>query len=199
MNSVPFSPVPGLQKAVLGLSLVLTLAGCSKVEVPATATTESPAVVSEMQPLTLVSGAIEPGRGIKEVQLGQSRAEVERTLGGPSAQDANEFVKGQTYLLFHSQGIELTLQDDKVEMITLHGEDKDWKPYTGATVDGLGVSSTAKEVTASLGKPSDEAPRALLYPEKGVLFRFDVDRQADGTNARVESLSVVAAEASTAP
>lgn len=147
-----------------------------------------------MQPLTLTAGAIEPGVGIKEVKLGQSRAEAEKSLGAPSGQDTNEFVKGQTYLLFHAQGVELTLQDDKVEMITVHGEDKDWKPYTGASADGLGISSTAKEVLAILGPATDEAPRALLYPEKGVVFRFDVNRREDGSNARVESLSVVAPE-----
>lgn len=193
MNSHSTRTYRGVRHTVVGLCFALLFTGCQKSsEQPPTADTVP--AVSQMKPVELTPGVLEPGVGVKDLKLGQSRTDAEALLGAPSGQDSNEFVKGQTYLLFHGSGVELTLQDDKIEMITLHGEYKEWKPFTGGTSEGVGVSSTAQEVTQAFGPSSDEAPRALRYPDKGIYFRFDVDRKEDGSNARVESLSIVSPE-----
>lgn len=191
MKTLSNPALKGAFSLLLGLSLLAGTTGCNNnATPPVTKTPQSQ--TSSLQPLELSTGMVEPGAGIKEVRLGQTRAEVEQSLGTPTGHDANEFVKGQTYLLYHTKGIELTLQDDKVEQITLHSKDKDWSAYTGGTEQGVGVTSTAKQVMEAFGPCEDEAPRALRYPARGIVFRFDVDREGDGSNARVDSLSVVA-------
>lgn len=179
-------------KSLLCVAFTMPLVGCqqankAKPEPVATATT---AAVSTMKPLALTPGSIQPGVGIKEVKIGESKQDVEKAIGVPEGEDSNEFVKGQTYLLYNDKGIELILQDNKVQAITLHSENKDWKPYGGGTLDGLGVSSTAAEVSQKMGTAETDAARALRYPSKGIQFLFDVDRQDDGANSRVESIIV---------
>ena len=142
----------------------------------------------EIAPVTLTAGLVEPGVGIKEVKLDATRSEVESSLGAPTGQDSNEFVKGQVLLLYHNKGIELTLQDDKVQMITLHAKSGDWTAYTGGTTEGVGVGKTSEELVAALGAPEDEAPRALTYGSQGLKFRFARDRDK---GARAETMSIV--------
>lgn len=176
-------------KRPLFFMLCLLVLGCqSGKQTPTTTPTKAQA---ELTPVTLASGKIEPGVGIEEVKLGQTRADVEKALGAPDAHDVNEFAKGQTYLLYHKKGIELTLQDDTVEMITLHPTVKEWSPYSGGTAEGMGVTSTAKEISDALGPPDEDAPRVLRYLTKGIVFRFDRNREGDGSNARAESVSVI--------
>lgn len=175
------------ERTLFLLCLLILAGGCKTTTTTAPSGTATPGLI----PITLQSGAIEPGVGIKEVKLGQTRAEVEHTLGSPSEQDANEFVKGQTYLLFHSKGIELTLQDDVVQVITLHVEHDKWASYSGGTKEGLGVTSTWQEVEAAFGKPPEEAAQALTYPSQGLKFRFDQKMDGDATQPRVENVSLV--------
>lgn len=173
---------------VLILVVTVLALGCSEQKSqPVSTSTPQP----KLQSLQLEAGQIFPGEGIEGLKLGQSGAEAERLLGAPSERDKNEYAEGQTYLLFHSKGVELSLQDDQIVMITLHAGQKDWEPYTGATAEGVGPTSTGKEVVDAFGTADDEAPRALKYLSKGLVFRFDENREGDGSNARVESVSVI--------
>lgn len=141
-----------------------------------------------IEAVTLTPGLIEPAVGIKEVKLGATSAEIEPVLGEPSARDVNEFVEGQVYLLYHSKGIELTLQDDRVQVITLHAESGNWSAYTGGTPEGVGVGSTSSEIVAALGAAEEQAGQSLTYQKKGLKFRFTADREK---GARAETLSLV--------
>ncbi|MFA5503993.1 MAG: hypothetical protein WC423_01105 [Vulcanimicrobiota bacterium] len=171
---------------VITVSLLLILAtGCSTKSAPEGSATPTIGAVD------LTPGMIEPGVGIKEVKLGATQAEVEPVLGPPTSQDVNEFVEGQIYLLYHSKGIELTLQDDKVQVITLHAKSGEWSAYTGGTVEGVGVGSTSEEIMAALGTPDEKADQSLTYVKKGLRFRFAQDR---AKGARVETLSLVIPE-----
>jgi hypothetical protein len=172
--------------AILVVAALLTL-GCNNVS----KSQAGKSTASQMAPLELTSGLLEAGVGIPEVKLGQTRAEAEQSLGTPTGHDRNEFVEGQTFLLFHDKGIELSLQDDKIEMITLHSKNEKWQAYTGATQEGVGITSTGQDVLAALGTADEDAPRALRYTTKGLVFRFDQNREGDGSNSRVESVSVI--------
>jgi len=181
-----FKPKASLPLFALILLSALVM-GCTSKSTPP----ENTAQTSSLTAIELTPGSIDPGVGIKEIKLGQTRAEIEPVLGVPTGHDRNEFVEGQTFLLYHKAGIELTLQDDRVEMINLHSKNKEWTAYTGATADGIGVTSTAKEITDSLGEAPESAPRAFKYPALGIVFRFDQDREGDGSNARAETVSIV--------
>ena len=86
------------------------VAGCQSQKNPSSTSSQA-APPPPLKAIALTPGKLEPGIGIEEVKLGQTRAEVENSLGSPDEQDANEFAKGQTYLLYHKRGVELTLQD----------------------------------------------------------------------------------------
>lgn len=178
-----------LARKVIYTALAVTLTvGCQNPAQPSTAET------ARVESVQLTPGGLQAGLGIKEIKLGQKKSEVEKELGQPGATDSNEFVKGQTYLLYHDKGIELTLQDDVVEMITVHAKHKEWSAYAGGLTEGVGPGSTAQEVVKALGPAEEDSPRALKYPAKGLWFRFDANREGDGSNTRVESVSVIAPE-----
>ena len=140
-----------------------------------------------IEKVALTPGAVIPGEGIKEVKFGARPAELEPVLGAPSEEDANEYVEGQKYLLYYAKGIELTLQDERVQVITLHAKSGKWSAYSGGTAEGIGVGSTSEEIVAALGTPEEEAAQALTYPSKGVKFRFTRDRDK---GARAETMSL---------
>ena len=161
--------------------------GCKTTSTP----TSTPGAVTSIEAVALTPGKIEAKVGTEEVKLGATRADVEAKLGKPAVEDTNEFVKGQTYLLYHDKGIELTLQDDKVEQITLHAKHKEWTAYTGGLAGGVGVGSTSDVITKALGAAEEEAPRALTYAGSGLKFRFAADRDS---GARAETLSLTGGE-----
>lgn len=144
-----------------------------------------------IEKVALTPGAVMPGEGIKEVKFGATSAELEPILGPPSEEDVNEYVEGQKYLLYHDKGIELTLQNDRVQVITLHAKSGKWSAYSGGTAEGVGVGSTSDEIVGALGAPEEEAAQALTYPSKGVKFRFTRDRD---NGARAETLSLIKPE-----
>ena len=182
-------PIAHLGKTLLFLLLVSILGpACKSQNVP---DPKRPEVVS-VPSLTLTSGLLEPGVGIKEIKLGQSRADAEKAFGPPSEEDQNEYSKGQTYLLFHGKGVELRLQDDKIDMITVFAKKEKWTAYPGGTTEGVGVASSAADINKALGTPEEQAPRSLQYLKKGIVFSFDQNREGDGSNARAQHVSIVA-------
>ena len=178
-----------LARTLLFLLLVAILGpGCKSQNVNEAKT---PKVVS-VPTLELTSGLLEPGVGIKEIKLGQSRADAEKAFGPPSEEDQNEYSKGQTYLLFHSKGVELRLQDDKIDMITVFAKQDKWTAYPGGTSEGVGVASNAADINQALGSPEEQAPRSLQYRKKGIMFSLDQNREGDGSNAKAQHVSIIA-------
>lgn len=173
------------------VSCAILLTGCQKAESPSPSAVASAAPAPQVE---LQAGLVAAGEGLKEVKVGQDRAEVEKSLGEPSAVDSNEFVKGQTYALYHAKGIELAYQDDKVQAITLHTKDKDWAAYTGAVKEGVGPGSTAEQIVAALGEPDEKTAQALRYPKLGLWFRLNKDQKSKSGPAWAETLSVQAPE-----
>jgi hypothetical protein len=164
--------------------LLILATGCSTNSAPegsAGTTTQT------IEKVALTPGSVVPGEGIKEVKFGATPAELEPVLGQPSEVDANEYVEGQKYLLYYDKGIELTLQNEQVQVITLHAKSGKWSAYAGGTAEGVGVGSTTEEIVAALGAPEEEADQALTYPSKGVKFRFTRDRDK---GARAETMSL---------
>lgn len=176
-------------RLVLLICLLAFVIGCQE------QTPEGPIAAPPLNiaPIELTAGAIEPGTGIQEVKLGMGRAAVIEVLGEPSEEDHNEFKEGESFLLYHPLGIELSLSHDSVSQITLHAKDDLWTAYTGATSEGVGVTSTFDEVTAALGPADEEAARSLVYFDRGLWFRFEPERDdAEGSPLRAESVSIIA-------
>ena len=174
---------------LITLFIVSILAtGCSTKSGPESSADNQAQTIEKVD---LTPGAVMPGEGIKEVKFGATPAELEPVLGPPSEEDANEYVEGQKYLLYYAKGIELTLQDEQVQVITLHAKSGKWSAYGGGTTEGVGVGSTSEEIVAALGAPDDEAAQALTYQAKGVKFRFTRDRDK---GARAETMSLIKPE-----
>lgn len=155
------------------LLMALVLGGCSG---KAPSTPAGPT-------LTKGSGTIVAGKSVDQVSLGQSRAEVEKTLGGPGEKEINEFNKTQSYALYKDKGLELAYDGETLAMIVCH-TDAGWTPYTGATADGLWAGSTKDEIKKALGPPKEDPGQALDYTGLGLWFTFDKD-------GRVETIKVL--------
>ncbi len=152
----------------------------------------SPPQTRQISEVALTPGRILPGVGLAELSLGSGRDEALEALGSPSETDHNEFVPGQSFQLYHDQGIELTFQDDRLEAITVHAGYEPWTAYRGATEAAVGVGSTAASVLEVYGEPSERSPEALRYSEQGLWFRLDGSYLDSPENVRVESVSVLA-------
>lgn len=193
MNSKPFCLSPRLGLLAVG---ALFLTSCQPASVPTSGTSSTPSVqvTATAAPVALTSGEITAGVGIKEIQLDQTKPEIEKAMGAPEEVDSNEYAPGQTYALYYSKGIELSYSEEKLSFITLHGTDGKWKAYPGGTKEGLGVGSSAKQIAEALGEPDDqgEGSRAMRYRKLGLWFRLDAERSSD--SAKAESLQVMKPE-----
>ena len=194
MNSKFFRPYRRLLTlAVAGLLLSSCQPGSTPSESGVSPTPGERVESTTTAPSSLTAGEILAGQGIKDVSLGQSKTEVEKVLGAPEEVDSNEYAPGQTYALYYSKGIELSYSQDKLNVVTLHGNDDKWKAYTGGTKEGLGVGSSARQISEALGEPDQgEAPRAMRYRKQGLWFRLDAERDSD--SAKAESLQVMKPE-----
>lgn len=123
----------------------------------------------------LAAPLITPGKGIPEASLGEARKSVEKKLGAPQDTDRNEF-NGDVYALYYSRGIELVYTNDKLSMITLHGPDKQWKPYPGATKEGLSVATPPGNVPKILGAPNASKEGVLNYMSRGLVIQVKNNR-----------------------
>ncbi len=183
-----------LHPSLLGLLLLvaITTQGCQKATQPepeAAYPTPTPAAQVVLEP-----GKVSPGVGLDTIKLGQSQKDVIALLGEPEERDNNEFAPGQLYVLYYSQGIELTFADDKLEVITLHSQTAKWKAYAGATSEGVGVGSSQDDIVKALGEPAADDTRALRYPKLGLWFRLDGDRGTTDRTVRAETLQVMKPE-----
>lgn len=126
-------------------------------------------------------GFVQPGVGLREVRLGQTRAEVEKALGSPSETEGNPFNTRNTLALYHGRGIEISYDSDVVGTVVIHPAVAPWSAYQGSTSQGVWVGSTPDGIRKALGPPSKELPQALVYP--GLWVRLDAE-------GRVESISL---------
>ena len=126
-------------------------------------------------------GRIQPGVGLEEVKLGQSRADVEKVLGQPSETETNPFNDRNTLALYHSRGIEISYDRDVVGTVVIHPAIPPWSAYQGSTSQGVWVGSTPDGVRQALGPPQKELPQAMVYP--GLWFRMDAE-------GKLESISL---------
>ncbi len=126
--------------------------------------------------VALAASLIVPGKGIPEASLGATRAQVEAKLGPPQDLDRNEFRPSDVYALYYSRGIELVYTNDRVSMITLHPADKQWKPYAGATREGLSVLSKPADVPKMMGQPSAARDGVLNYAKLGLVVQIKNNR-----------------------
>ena len=196
MNSKPFRIPRQLGLLAVG---ALFLTSCQPAPTaPSSGTSASPGVQATAEatsaPVTLAPGEITAGVGIKEIHLDQTKPEIEKAIGAPEEVDSNEYAPGQTYALYYTKGIELSYSEEKLSFITLHGSEGKWKAYAGGTKEGLGVGSSAKQISEALGEPDDqgEGSRAMRYRKLGLWFRLDADRSSD--SAKAESLQVMKPE-----
>lgn len=123
----------------------------------------------------LAASLIVPGKGIPEATLGMTRKQVEAKLGAPQDVDRNEF-NGDFYALYYSRGIELVYKNDVLMMIALHGPDKQWKPYAGATKEGVSVMTNPAAIPKMLGNPAASKEGVLNYASRGLLIQVKSNR-----------------------
>ncbi len=114
---------------------------------------------------------IVPGKGITEASLGMSRKNVEAKLGAPQDMERNEFRPTDVYVCYYNRGIELVYTNDQVSMITLHGADKQWKAYAGATKEGLSVMTPPANVPKILGNPNQSREGVMTYSKLGLIVQ----------------------------
>lgn len=126
-------------------------------------------------------GRIQPGVGVEEVKLGETREAVEARLGKPDAAEANEFNPRNTLALYHGRGLEISYDGDAVGTVVLHAAQAPWSAYQGSTTQGVWVGSTPAGVRQALGSPQKELSQALIYP--GLWIRMD-------EKGRIESISL---------
>ena len=147
----------------LFIGLAILMAGCQGSSAPP-ALADGPA-----------RGRIHAGQGVDALQLGESRADVEKALGAPEGVDHNEFNKNQTYDLYYAKGLELGFSKDQLESIVCHPQEDRWVAYPGATAEGLWVGSRKPDFEKILGTPKEALSQALKYADRGLWIEFDKD------------------------
>ncbi len=129
-------------------------------------------------PVAKGSGTIVAGKSVDALTLGESKADVEKAMGGLGEQDVNEFNKAQSYAIYKDKGLELVFDKDKLGMIVCHN-DEDFTPYTGATAEGLWVGSSKDDVKKALGPPKEDPGQALDYAAQGIWFTFSPEGKVE--------------------
>jgi hypothetical protein len=156
--------------AVLALAALLTTAGCAHKQ-------WERALAGEQEVV------IEPGEGVGNLRLGMGRAKVRRRVGQPTKVDRLQ--SGEQYWTYPELGLSVRFEGHRLDALYcysgVHGgyETRDYQPFPGSTVGGVGMRSTQREVLEAFGKPArwDEDPRApipatwLTY-EGGLSFCF---------------------------
>ncbi len=122
---------------------------------------------------------IYPGVGAANISLGDSYTMVQNRLGTP---DRNWYDRPQKTVFIHhftydELGLHFAVKTNsmilfgsgKVGYIEVH------EPYDGMTEEGLGIGSTAAEVIAFYGPPSQTAGAQWIY-NSGIIFVMQNDR-----------------------
>lgn len=150
-----------MRNLLLPLLLALTLLGCGPSPTPPGPN----------------PGRIQLGKGVEEVKLGASMAEVAASLGKPDLVEKNEFNERNSIALWYAKGIELSFDGERVGTIVLHRAHEKWSSYQGSTPQGVWVESNPAALKAALGAPTRELKQALIYPD--LYVRLDEQGQID--------------------
>lgn len=118
-----------------------------------------------------VLGYIIPGVGVGEVELGQSKAQVEAFWGAPQARESQD---GHDYWSY-SDGVVVNIQSsqDKVVAISVGNP-----AFRVEDDDGPAVGQSRQEVKSFLGPPTDGDEETLYYGDDGLIFRFQAGKCA---------------------
>ncbi|MBQ7528643.1 hypothetical protein IJT10_01885 [bacterium] len=136
-------------------------------------------------------GNLIPGVGIKEVQLFDTKSDVEKKLGKPKSYTTNPFNKSNTIAQYPEKGLEISYLDDAVGSIVLYSSGRkdgiDWLAYEGSTNEGIWPQSNLKTIKSKLGQPLKELPQAVIYP--GLWIRLDKDGQVESFSISIEKVN----------
>ena len=141
---------------------------------------------SDEQPTKPDAWTILPGIGLKECRLGGTVADAQTLFGKPAKSEGG-------YVLFSEQGVDLKVQDDKIQVLFFYYRDRDHKPFPAKTDKGIGPNSTMEDVQKAYGKPDrigesvvsefGSNPGALEhylpYGKLGIAFTFHDRKLAD--------------------
>jgi hypothetical protein len=124
------------------------------------------------------------GSGWNQVRLGASASSVQAALGAP---DTTRELRTAVFHNYLSRGIEInyakaTMQVDAAFFYSKQADKPEFASFVGSTDRGIGWSSTADDVLACYGAPSNDyksddggvASRRLAYPT--ISFRFEEGR-----------------------
>lgn len=121
-------------------------------------------------------GAIDPGIGVTEVKLFDTKDKVEQSLGQPASETPNPFNAQNIIVQYPDMGLEISYLNGAVGSIVMYrsGRDSDgveWQVYHGSTSEGVWPQSDVKTIKKKLGAPLKELPKAVVYP--GLWIRLD--------------------------
>ena len=120
-----------------------------------------------------------PGEGVKGCRVGEPARGAVGLFGKPSAE-------GASLLAFADKGVELGVDDGKVDALFFYYRSRTYKEYAGKTDKGIGKRSSIEDVVKQYGKPdrvgesivseSGDKPGAkechLDYTKMGIAFTF---------------------------
>lgn len=133
-----------------------------------------------------------PGDGVLNISIGFSVSEIKTILNYPDSVDDFDDC---SYLNYFDLGISFRIKDDFSSSMFLYGEnDKDFKPYTGTTSEGITTTSSRKFIEETYGKPSKSGGNGIinywiLYDHKGIGFTFDT-KDIDNLNAKIANIVI---------
>lgn len=121
-------------------------------------------------------GAVDPGIGVTEVKLFDTKDKVEQSLGKPASETPNPFNAQNIIVQYPDKGLEISYLNGAVGSIVMYrsGRDSDgveWQVYQGSTPEGIWPQSDVKTIKKKLGAPLKELPKAVVYP--GLWIRLD--------------------------
>src|SRR6516164_2422779 len=90
---------------------------------------------SEEKPAKIEFRTILPGVGLKECRLGGAVADAEALFGKPSKTNGS-------HVHFADNGVELSLNDDKIKVLFFYYRDPSHKSFLGKTDKGIGLDNT---------------------------------------------------------
>ena len=119
---------------------------------------------------------IVPGEGIGQCVIGSPPEMAIAEFGNA---DVSE-IEGSKYFCFPKHGIELVLEEGKVDMIWVKFREDGFQTFQGTTPNGVGYSSSVDDVVTAFGRPSDRSELGcinLVYGQDGINFEFDLSGQ----------------------
>jgi hypothetical protein len=108
-----------------------------------------------------------PGEGLKECHIGGSIQDA-RDLFGKSSSEKDGYVH------FADQGVEVKVNDAKIEAMFFHYRSRSHERFEGKTDKGIGKDSSIEEVIKLYGKPDriGESVISPFGPEPGATEHF---------------------------